>query len=50
MEYPKASCKLSKTLSWTKKVSQIGSPVKKFTSPLYSETAKLKYFLMKQKL
>ena len=50
MEYLKTSRRLSKTLRWTKKVSQIGSAVKIFTSPLCSETVKLKCFLMKQKL
>ena len=49
IEYPKTSCKLSKTTRPVKKFSQIGGADRNSTNALYSETAKTDFF-MKQRL
>ena len=47
IEHTKTSCKLSKTVRQAKTFSQAGGACKNSTSPLYSETTKTEFFLMK---
>ena len=44
IEYPKTSCKLSKTTRPAKKFSQVGGADKNSTNALYSETTKTDFF------